>query len=149
MGGITTPNTSGVWSMRSTRVQTPTVDVWLDGSQNTSDPQNITYGLKHLPTYVPTKGDAVLIYRGSHLGRTSRVVLGKLAGSPSPYPLPLGTLTPQGQHTLSGYSHWGDATATPPAGLGTPGDFFWNTTVPATPGSILFQLTSEGWVNVL
>ena len=103
-------------------------------------------------TAVPAEGDTVLVMRGEGQQRSSRVVVGKLAGSASPYPLPLGTINPTGQYVSGPNAHWGGALEPgdlPPDGLGIPGDLFWNTTVPAHSGAILYQQTENGWQNVL
>lgn len=65
----------------------PTVDVYLDGAQNTtqtSGTANLTKGIAYLASYVPTVGDTVFVYRGSGNSSSDRMVLGKAAGAASP-----------------------------------------------------------------
>jgi hypothetical protein len=120
----------------------PSVDLYLNGTQNVPDPKNITPTVKYLPWYVPTVGDIVLVYRGRSRLRSSRVVLGKLAGSPSPYPLPLGGIS-SSRYVSGPNALWGGAGA-PPAGLGIDGDWYFR-----TDAAHIYQLQSGTWTEVV
>ena len=119
-----------------------TVDVYLDGSQNTGDTSNLVTGVKYLASYTPTVGDSVVIYRGFNRNRTSRVVLGKLYGSASPYPLPLGSI--QSGFFVSGPNNlWGGAGA-PPSDLGATGDFYMRTNATTTANAFMCASPAAG-----
>jgi hypothetical protein len=120
----------------------PTVDLYLNGAQNVPTPGNVTPTVKYLPWYVPTVGDVVLVYRGRGRLRSSRVVLGKLAGSASPYPLPLGSII-DGRFTCGPNAWWGGPGA-PPDALGTDGDWYASTTT-----AHIYQLQSGTWTEVV
>jgi hypothetical protein len=111
-----------------------TVDVYLDGSQNTGDTSNLVTGVKYLASYTPTVGDSVVIYRGFNRNRTSRVVLGKLI---------------QSGFFVSGPNNlWGGAGA-PPSDLGATGDFYMRTNATTTANERLYVRQPGGWVGIL
>lgn len=124
-----------------------TVDVYLDGSQNTGDTNNLVLGLSYLASYTPTVGDTVIIQRGIRRNRTSRVVLGKLYGSASPYPLPLGSIQ-SGLFVKGPNSIWGGAGA-PTNAIGIAGDFYFRTNATATANERVYVRQSGGWVGIL
>jgi hypothetical protein len=127
---------------------TQTVDLFLDGAQNTGNPANITPSVKHLASYVPTEGDVVLVYRGAGRSRSSRVVLGKLNGAASPYPLPLGSVDTQGRFTSGPNAQWGGP-GVPPVTLGITGDWYMRTDTPGISMQMLYVKTASGWTPVL
>lgn len=100
----------------------PSVDVYLDGTQNTNNTAYLTKNVPYDPSYAPTVGDVVLVYRGQRKNRPSRVVLCKLAGAASPYPVPLGGFDGSGRFTLGILNLWA-APGVPPANLGAANDW--------------------------
>lgn len=98
------------------------VDLYLDGSQNTANTDYLTTGVPVLAGYVPTVGDTVIVYRGVAQQRSDRFVLGKLASAPSPSATPLGGYDSAGRYTQEVLNAWGSA-STPPASLGAAGDW--------------------------
>ncbi|MCU1489034.1 MAG: hypothetical protein JWM85_439 [Acidimicrobiaceae bacterium] len=85
----------------------PTVDIYPMGAQNTGNPANVIPAALYLASYLPTVGDAVVVLRGSGRQRSSHVVIGKAAGSASPYPLPLGGIDAIGKFVAGPGSIWG------------------------------------------
>lgn len=130
------------------------VSVYPDGAQHTGNPAylmgkndgagNILPGIPCMPGYVPTQGDVVVMLRGMGRSSSDRLVLGKLNGAPSPYPLPLGGINAAGQYQQGPNAIWGGAGA-PPASLGTTGDFYFRSDTPGTAGQRLYVLESTGW----
>ncbi len=112
----------------------PTVDLYLDGAQNTNNPDYLTPSVTYDARYVPTVGDVVLGRRG--LGRSSsdRFVVGKPNGSASPYPVPLGGIDSNNRFVQQIVNAWSAESSPPPAGLGAAGDWcftkdghvYWN-----------------------
>jgi hypothetical protein len=121
----------------------PTVDLYLNGSQNMGSTTYLTTGVKYLAPYVPTVGDVVLIQRGSEKLRTSRMILGKPNGSASPTIVPFCAKNGSGQWTIGPNGLWGGSGA-PPASLGTNGDFYFRTDT----GNILFKSAGAWTVKV-
>ena len=125
-----------------------TVDVYLDGTQNAADPAQLTLGIPYLSSYVPTVGDVVLLYRGDQRNRTNRVVLGKLYGSASPYPLPLGQIEPKTQRFISGPNAlWGGA-GSPMPGTGRNGDYYFRTDTAGVIGESVYANVKGEWFPI-
>lgn len=120
-----------------------TVNVYPAGSQNTSDTANLLYGVKYMSWYVPTIGDTVVMLRGFGRNRSSKIIIGKLYGSASPYPLPLGGLL-SGRYVTGPNAIWGGAGA-PNALIGITGDYYFRTDTPSTSGQRLYVKESGGW----
>jgi hypothetical protein len=109
---------------------TPTVDLYLNGSQATGKSQNLTTNVKIIALqYQPSMGDVVMVARGLWRTRTSHVVIGKIAGSASPYSQPLGGIDSQGRYVSGPNAVWGGA-GLPSATLGMTGDWFLQTDLP-------------------
>lgn len=126
----------------------PHVDVYLDGTQTLNDTSYLTTGIRYLAGYVPTVGDVVIIQRGLKRSASDRLVLGVLAGSPSPYPLPLGNINSSSQYVQGPNAIWGGS-GVPPAALGIVGDYYFRTDTPTTANQRLYVLESTGWVGIL
>lgn len=122
----------------------PSVDLYLDGTQNTKDTGYLTLGVPYLPGYVPTVGDTVIVRRGTRMSSSDRIVIGKPNGSPSPYPLPLGGLNASSQFVQGPNAIWGGA-GVPASSLGASGDYYFRTDTPATAGQRLYVRESGGW----
>jgi len=122
-----------------------TVDLYLNGTHQTANPDLITPSVPYLASYVPTLGDVVLVQRGLFRNRTSRVIVGKLYGSPSPYPLPLGNIDPGSGRFISGPNAiWGGFGA-PNPNLGQLGDVYFRTD--AVGLEAIYQFVANGWVS--
>lgn len=122
----------------------PSVDVYLDGAQNNPE-NNLTPQLAYLSSYAPTVGDVVLIYRGDGRNRTSRVVLGKLNGSATPYPVLLGSNDPDsGRYQMGPNALWGGQHE-PPPDLGLPGDYYFRTDTPGAPTQTIYVNINGVW----
>lgn len=129
-----------------------TVDLYLDGTQNTKSTAGTAYltkSVKYLSWYVPTLGDVVLVFRGKARSRTSRVVLGKLASSPSPYPLPFGNIDPGSGRFITGPNAMWGGVGVPAVALGTTGDYYCRTDTPAVTLQRLYVKTASGWTGIL
>ena len=125
---------------------TPTVDLYLDGAQNVPTDANLTQGIAFLSSYVPTVGDVVLVRRGDGRNRTDRVVLGKLNGSASPYPLPLGNIdSTTGRFVQGPNALWG-GTGQPASHLGITGDYYFRSDSPGTDNQEIYVKTNTGWM---
>jgi len=125
----------------------PTVTVYLDGTQHYNDPAyQVT--LPYLASYHPVVGDGVLIYRGREWSASDRVVLGKLAGTPNPYFLPLcgyaNNMFMQGPNRL-----WGGAGAPPAEIPAQPGDYYLRTDTPTTANQRIYVYTGTAWEGIL
>jgi hypothetical protein len=117
-----------------------TLDVDIAGTQNNQDdPAGVTQNVKWSHPYVPTIGDTVWLIRGTWRNRTSRFVGGKMYGSATPYPLPLGGVDSAGRHTAGPGALWGGSEP-PPGTLGSDGDWYH-----ATTSATLYQKTSGVW----
>lgn len=124
----------------------PTVNLYLDGSQTLNDTAYLTPNVAYLSTYVPVVGDTVLVHRGVGRSSSDRVVIGKLGGSTSPFPLPLAYYdATTSQNLQTGNAVWGGP-GVPAATLGAEGDMYVRTDAPATAGERLYFKTSTGWV---
>jgi len=122
----------------------PSVDLYLDGTQNTANTAYLTLGVAYLAGYVPTAGDTVIVRRGVRRSSSDRIVIGKPNGSPSPYPLPLGGLNASNQFIQGPNAIWGGP-GVPPSSLGASGDYYFRTDTPATAGQRLYVRESGGW----
>ena len=137
------------------------VSVYPDGAQNTGNPaylmgkndpttQQIVPGIPCMPGYVPTKGDVVVMLRGMGRSSSDRLVLGKLNGAPSPYPLPLGGINAAGQWVQGPGALWGGsgaptipiATSSQPGA--SDGDWYLQIDAPA-----VWQVQAGAWAQVL
>jgi hypothetical protein len=106
----------------------PSVDVYLDGTQNTGNTDYLTTGIRYLDGYDPVVGDGVVVARGSAKSISDRFVFGKLAGSGGSYALTPGissTVTTT-DPALGGVRVW-SGTGVPPSGLGEVGDVYIRT----------------------
>ncbi len=126
----------------------PSVDLYLDGTQTLSNTAYLTKGVRYLAGYVPTVGDTVIVQRGLKRSASDRVVIGKLDGSTSPYPLPLGGVNSSSQFVQGPNAIWGGA-GVPPSTLGIQGDYYFRTDTPATADQRLYVYQSTGWVGIL
>ena len=128
---------------------TPTVDLYLDGAQNVPTDANLTQGIAFLSSYVPTVGDVVLVRRGDGRNRTDRVVLGKLGGSASPYPVPLGNIDPPTGRFVQGPNALWGGTGQPASHLGITGDYYFRSDSPGTDNQEIYVKTNTGWMPSL
>lgn len=95
---------------------TPTYDVYPDGAQNTGNTNYLMLGLKILDGVTPPSvNDVVLIRRGVGRSSSDRIIVGRLNGTPSPSPVPLGGLDSEGRHVSQLLNHWGSVTDPPPS----------------------------------
>jgi len=124
------------------------VDVYLNATA--ADPTATpSPGISYLPSYVPTVGDVVLIYRGSARNRSDRVVLGKMAGAASPYPLPLGNIDPASRRWVQGPGALWGGEGIPSIALGNDGDFYFRTDTPVIVGQQLYVKSNGEWTEIL
>ncbi|MHB2029661.1 MAG: hypothetical protein ACYCPT_12715 [Acidimicrobiales bacterium] len=106
----------------------PSVDVYLDGTQNMNNTAFLTTGIRYLDGYDPVVGDGVVLIRGTNKSVSDRTVLGKLAGTPGSYALTPGissTVTTT-DPALGGVRVW-SGTGAPPTALGSIGDVYIRT----------------------
>jgi hypothetical protein len=126
----------------------PTVDVYLNGMQNDPTDEAVTPELNYLSSYVPAVGDVVLVQRGAFRNRSDRVVLGKLNGSPSPYPTLLGNIDPaSGRYVQGPNALWGGSGA-PSTEVGIVGDFYFRTDAAANNNNWVYQKNNLIWENI-
>lgn len=126
----------------------PSLDLYLDGSQTTNDTAYLTKQVAYLASYVPTVGDAVLVRRGTRRSSSDRVVVGKLNGSTSPYPLALGGVNSSGQYVQGPNAVWGGV-GVPPSTLGMVGDYYYRTDTPSVANQRIYVYQSGGWTGIL
>lgn len=125
----------------------PSVDVYLDGTQNTGNPAYLTLKIPYAASYTPTVKDTVLVRRGMGRSSSDRTVICKLAGATSPYPLPLGYLNSSNQYIQGPNAMWGGP-GVPADSLGMVGDAYWRTD--GAVGSTLYKKTaSTTWSAIL
>ena len=122
------------------------VDIYLNGTQNDTN-NNLTTNVAYVASYYPTVGDTVLVQRGMFRNRTSRVVIGKLYGTPSPYPLPLGNIDPDTNRYVTGPGALWGGTGAPSSLLGSPGDYYFRTDA-QTSGEQIYQNVAGTWESV-
>jgi hypothetical protein len=127
----------------------PSVDVWLDGSQVTGDPVNITTGLSYLSSYSPMVDDVVLVYRGYGKNRSDRLVLGDVAGQATPYPLLLGSIDPSTRRYTQGPNALWGGVGIPSNSLGIDGDWYFRTDTPNILGQELYYKYGGEWTPLL
>ncbi len=118
----------------------PSVDLYLDGAQN-AGVNYLTPNVLYDASYTPAMGDVVLVRRGTAHSRSDRYVIGKPAGSTSPYPLPLGSINGAGAFISGPSALWGGS-GVPPTSLGSGGDYFFRTDTPGTAGQRLYVKTA-------
>lgn len=127
----------------------PTLNLYLDGTQTLGNTAYLTRNVRYLASYVPNVGDVVIVQRGKFRSSSDRVVLGKLAGSPSPTPLPLCSINASNnQWTVGPNMLWGGAGA-PPSTLGQSGDFYLRTDTPSTSDQRLYVNINGTWTGIL
>lgn len=124
----------------------PSVNIYLDGTQTTSNTAYLTNNVRYSSDYVPNVGDTVLVYRGAGVSSSDRVVLLKLAGSATPTPsLFSGYNSTTNQYFKGPNAMWGGA-GIPDSSLGTVGDYYFRTDATSTAGERLYVYESTGWV---
>lgn len=127
----------------------PSVNLHLSGTNNVPSQTNLTLAVPYLSSYVPAIGDVVLLQRGVDRGRMSRVVLGKLVGSPSPYPVLLGSISPStGQYITGPSALWGGVGA-PPNSIGNNGDYYFRSDQPLTLQETIYVKSAGEWYSLI
>jgi hypothetical protein len=122
----------------------PTVSVYLDGTQTLNDTNYLTPNIRYLADYYPTVGDVVIVRRGVGLSLTDRVVMGKLAGEPTPTFTPFCGVNSSSEYIVGPNGVWGGS-GVPPSTLGSVGDYYFRTDTPSTSGQRLYVLETGGW----
>jgi len=119
-----------------------TVDVYLDGAQQGENPANLAKGLKYRDGYLPQVNDVVWISRQKGKARTSRMVMGKAAGSATPSGIPLGGFDSAGRFVSGDMVLWG-GTGIPGWDLGEDGHAYLRRD--GGPGTFLYQRVDGVW----